>query len=127
MFDIDATDEVTLSAADYAQMLEEIKSLRNSLAESGRLHEDMKLRGNKMAESLRFGKASVESLEAENAALHAECDRLTAMLGPHKVLSAEEEIKPCPFCGSANRPGTPPVMDSDPRLSDTTIRAAPGT
>ena len=101
MFDIDPTDEVTLSAADYAQMLEEIKSLRNSLAESGRLHEDMKLGGKKMAESLRFAKASVESLEAENAALHAECDRLTAMLGPQKVLSAEEEIKPCPFCGSA--------------------------
>jgi len=30
------------------------------------------------------------ALEAENAALHAECDRLTAMLGPQKVLSAEE-------------------------------------
>lgn len=34
------------------------------------------------------------ALEAENAALHAECDRLTAMLGPQKVLSAEEVAKP---------------------------------
>jgi len=32
----------------------------------------------------------VEALEAENTALHAKCDRLTAMLGPQKVLSAEE-------------------------------------
>jgi len=36
----------------------------------------------------------VETLEAENAALHAECDRLTAMLGPQKVLSAEEVTEP---------------------------------
>ncbi len=32
----------------------------------------------------------VESLEAENAALHAECDRLTAMLGPQKPMKAVE-------------------------------------
>jgi len=32
----------------------------------------------------------IESLETENAALHAEYDRLTAMLGPQRVLSAEE-------------------------------------
>jgi len=34
--------------------------------------------------------ARIEALEAENAALHAECDRLTAMLGPQEVLTAEE-------------------------------------
>ena len=48
MFDIDPNDEVILSAADYAQMLDEIKNL------------------------------------------HAECDRLTAMLGKPKVLEAHE-------------------------------------
>ena len=38
--------------------------------------------------------AHVEQLKAENAALHAECDRLTGMLGPQKVLSAEEVTQP---------------------------------
>jgi len=38
--------------------------------------------------------SDVEALEAENAALHAECDRLTAMLGPQRVLSAEEVTEP---------------------------------
>jgi len=38
--------------------------------------------------------ARIEALEAENTALHAECDRLTAMLGPQKVLSAEEVAEP---------------------------------
>ena len=38
--------------------------------------------------------AHVEQLKAENAALHAECDRLTAMLGLQKVLSAEEVTEP---------------------------------
>jgi len=32
----------------------------------------------------------VEALESENAALHAECDRLTAMLGPQRVLEAHD-------------------------------------
>ena len=36
----------------------------------------------------------VEALEAENSALHAECDRLTAMLGPQKPMSAEEVTVP---------------------------------
>jgi len=36
----------------------------------------------------------VEALEAENAALHAECDRLAAMLGPQKPMSAEEVTQP---------------------------------
>ena len=34
--------------------------------------------------------SDVEALEAENEALHTECDRLTAMLGPQKPKSAEE-------------------------------------
>jgi len=42
--------------------------------------------------------SDVEALEAENAALHAECDRLTAMLtamlGPQKPMSAEEVTVP---------------------------------
>ena len=37
---------------------------------------------------------AVETLESENAALHAECDRLTAMLGPQKPMSAEEVAVP---------------------------------
>ena len=32
----------------------------------------------------------VETLESENAALHAECDRLTAMLGPQKPMKVGE-------------------------------------
>jgi len=38
--------------------------------------------------------SDVEALEAENAALHAECDRLTAMLCPQKPMSAEEVAEP---------------------------------
>ena len=33
--------------------------------------------------------ARIEALEAENAALHAECDRLTAMLASHYVIVPE--------------------------------------
>ena len=33
-------------------------------------------------------------LEAENAALHAECDRLTEMLTPQKPMSADEVTEP---------------------------------
>jgi len=40
----------------------------------------------------------VEALEADNAALHAECDRLTAMLGPQKPMSAEEVTQPGFYC-----------------------------
>ncbi|MHB1641805.1 MAG: hypothetical protein ACYCS8_03975 [Acidithiobacillus sp.] len=58
-FDEDQSAEITMSAADFAIMRDE-----------------------------------VVRLEAENAALHAECDRLTAMLGPQKVLSAEEVTEP---------------------------------
>lgn len=36
----------------------------------------------------------VERLEAENAALHAECDRLTEMLTPQKPMSADEVTEP---------------------------------
>ena len=36
----------------------------------------------------------VTELEAENAALQAECDRLTAMLAPQKPMSAEEVKDP---------------------------------
>jgi len=38
--------------------------------------------------------AQIDALKAENAALHAECDRLTAMLGPQKPMSAEEVTQP---------------------------------
>jgi len=37
---------------------------------------------------------AVEALEAENAALHAECDRLAAMIGPQNPMSAEEVAEP---------------------------------
>jgi len=36
----------------------------------------------------------VSTLESENTALHAECDRLTAMLGPQEPMSAEEVTEP---------------------------------
>jgi len=38
--------------------------------------------------------AEIDALKAENAESHAECDRLTAMLGPQMVLSAEEVTVP---------------------------------
>jgi len=38
--------------------------------------------------------AQIDALKAENAALHAECDRLTAMLGLQKPMSAEEVTQP---------------------------------
>ena len=38
--------------------------------------------------------AEIDVLKAENTALHAECDRLLAMLGSQKVLSAEEVTGP---------------------------------
>ena len=34
--------------------------------------------------------AEIYTLKIENEALHTECDRLTAMLGPQRVLEAEE-------------------------------------
>lgn len=94
MLDIDPNDEVILSAADYAQMLDEIKSLRNSLAESIRVREEMQLGGNRLAESLRFSKCRVEELEADIDDLHKENDRLTALLGKPKVLEAHEVTEP---------------------------------
>ena len=36
----------------------------------------------------------VTELEAENAALQAECDRLTEMLAPQKPMSADEVTEP---------------------------------
>ena len=44
----------------------------------------------------------VEALEAENAALHAECDRLTAMLCPQKPMSAEKVTVPGFYWWSTN-------------------------
>ena len=52
--------------------------------------------GNDDVEYIRadIREAQIDALKAENAALHAECDRLTAMLGPQKPMSAEEVTQP---------------------------------
>jgi len=39
-------------------------------------------------------RGELDSAKAENAALKAECDRLTAMLGPQKPMKAEEVTEP---------------------------------
>ncbi len=44
----------------------------------------------------------VEAFEAENAALHAECDRLTEMLAPQQPMSAEEVTETGIFKGLAD-------------------------